>query len=121
MNIFSALSAPLSVCSGGACNTIYMSTVTSILSSFSVPISVVVPVLNYLGFALQLVGLASMYTANKWKSVQFWVFLAGMIFQLIFEGWLYWTGCGLMILAVILNAKTNKFTFGKKIFKDSIL
>ena len=121
MSIFSALSAPLSVCSGGACNTIYMSTVTSILSSFSVPITVVVPFLNYLGFALQLVGLASMYTANKWKSIQFWLFLSGMILQLVFEGWLYWSGCVFMILAVIFNAKTNTFTFGKKLFKDSIL
>jgi hypothetical protein len=118
MNIFSALSMPLSVCSGGACHSIYLSTVTSILSSFSVPLTVVVPFLNYLGFAMQLVGLLSIYTANKWRSLAFWVYVAGMCWQLIFQGWI---GCVLMIVAVLLNAKTNTFTFGKKLFKDSIL
>jgi hypothetical protein len=118
MNIFSALSMPLSVCSGGACHSIYLSTVTSVLSSFSVPLTVVVPFLNYLGFALQLVGLLSIYTANKWRSVAFWVYLSGMLIQLIFQGWI---GCIMMIVAVVLNAKTNTFSFGKKLFKDSIL
>lgn len=118
MNIFSALSMPLSVCSGGACHSIYLSTVTSILSSFSVPLTVVVPILNYLGFALQLVGLLSIYTANKWRSIAFWIYAFGMIIQLIFPGWI---GCVLMIVAVLLNAKSNTFTFGKKLFKDSIL
>ena len=108
---------PLSVCSGGACHSIYLSTVTSILSSFSVPLTVVVPFLNYLGFAMQLVGLLSIYTANKWKSVAFWVYLVGMLWQLIMQGWI---GCVFMIAAVLLNAKTNTFTFGKKLFKDSI-
>ena len=109
---------PLSVCSGGACHSIYLSTVTSVLSSFSVPLTVVVPFLNYLGFVLQLVGLASIYTANKWKSPAFWIYSVGMVIQLIFQGWI---GCLLMILAVLVNAKTNTFTFGKKIFKESIL
>ena len=118
MNVFSALSMPLSVCSGGACHSIYLSTVTSILSSFSVPLTVVVPFLNYLGFALQLIGLLSIYTANKWRSIAFWVYLVGMIWQLIFQGWI---GCVLMIVAVLLNARSNTFTFGKKLFKDSII
>jgi len=118
MNVFSALSMPLSVCSGGACHSIYLSTVTSILSSFSVPLTVVVPFLNYLGFALQLVGLLSIYTANKWRSVAFWVYLVGMLIQLIFQGWI---GCVMMIVAVVLNAKINTFTFGKRLFSESIL
>lgn len=114
MNVFSALSMPLSVCSGGACHSIYLSTVTSILSSLSVPLTVVVPFLNYLGFALQLVGLVSIYTANKWRSVAFWVYAVGMVIQLWVQGWI---GCVMMIAAVLLNAKSNTFTFGKKLFK----
>jgi len=114
MNIFSALSMPLSVCSGGACHSIYISTVTSILSSFSVPLTLVVPVLNYLGFVLQLIGLLSIYSANKWRSLAFWVYAVGMCLQLWLQGWI---GCVLMIVAVVLNAKTNRFVFGKKIFK----
>jgi hypothetical protein len=35
-----------------------------------------------------------------------------------FEGW---TGCVLIIVAVVLNAKTNRFVYGKKIFKETIL
>jgi hypothetical protein len=119
LNIFSALSMPLSVCSGGACTSIYLSTVTSILSSLSVPLTMVVPILNYLGFALQLFGLMSIYTANKWKSIAFWVYVAGMSIQIIFEGWI---GCVLMIVATILNAKFHQFTFGSpKLFKSTIL
>jgi hypothetical protein len=82
LNVFSSLSMPLTICSGGACNGIYLSTVTSILSSFSVPLTLVVPFLNYLGFALQLLGLMSIYTANKWRSVAFWVYLVGMVLQI---------------------------------------
>jgi hypothetical protein len=118
MSIFSALSMPLSVCSGGACTSIYISTVTSVLSSFSLPLTLVVPILNYLGFALQLVGLVSIYSANKWRSLAFWLYLAGMAVMLAFEGW---AGCLLIIAAVVLNAKTNQFVYGRKIFKETIL
>ena len=84
MSIFSALSMPLSVCSGGACTSIYISTVTSILTSFSLPLTLVVPLLNYLGFALQLVGLLSIYSANKWRSLAFWMYLVGMGVMMVF-------------------------------------
>ena len=115
MNIFSALSMPLSVCSGGACSSIYISTVTSILSSFSLPLTMVVPFLNYLGFVLQLVGLVSIYSANKWRSFAFWLYVAGMVEMGIWGGWL---GCVGMIAAVLLNANTNKFVYGKKTFNS---
>jgi len=118
LNVFSALSMPLSICSGGACTSVYISTVTSILSSFSLPLTLVVPILNYLGFALQLVGLLSIYAANKWHSLAFWLYAIGMGIQTAFAGWI---GCVLMIVAVVLNAKTNRFVYGKKIFKETIL
>jgi hypothetical protein len=109
---------PLSICSGGACTSVYISTVTSILSSFSLPLTLVVPILNYLGFALQLVGLLSIYSANKWHSLAFWLYFIGMGLMIWPGGWI---GCVLMIIAVILNAKTNQFVYGKKIFKETIL
>ena len=114
LNVFSSLSMPLTICSGGACNSIYISTVTSILSSFSVPLTMVVPVLNVIGYLLQFVGLFSLYTANKWRSIPLWIYVGGMIIQLILPAWV---GAILMIVAVILNAKTNKFVYGKKLFK----
>lgn len=109
---------PLSICSGGACTSVYISTVTSILSSFSLPLTLVVPILNYLGFVLQLVGLLSIYSANKWHSLAFWLYLLGMVLMAWLGGW---TGCVLMILAVVLNAKTNRFVYGRKMFKETIL
>jgi hypothetical protein len=105
---------PLSICSGGACNSIYISTVTSILSSFSMPLTLVVPILNVVGYLLQLIGLFSLYSANKWRSYPFWIYFAGMASQIIFHQWI---GVIMMIVAVILNAKFNKFVYGRKLFK----
>ena len=118
LNIFSSLSMPLTFCSGGACNSIYISTVTSILSSFSVPLTMVVPVLNIIGYLLQLVGLFSLYSANKWRSIPFWMYVVGMILQLLIAAWV---GAIIMIIAVVTNAKTNKFVFGKRLFKESVI
>jgi hypothetical protein len=115
LNVFSSLSMPLTICSGGACNSIYISTVTSILSSFSVPLTLVVPILNYLAYVLQLVGLFSIYSAHKWRSLSFWLYLVGMLVQIFI---ISWVGCIMMIAAVLINAKTNKFVYGrKKLFK----
>lgn len=110
---------PMTICSGGACNSIYISTITSVLSSFSVPLTMVVPILNFLAYILQLVGLASIYSANKWKSYPFWIYLVGMIIQIWVSNW---PGCIMMIIAVVWNAKTNTFYFGKKqLFKESVI
>lgn len=114
LNIFSYLSMPLTICSGGACNSIYISTVTSILSSFSMPLTMVVPILNVLGYLLQLIGLFSLYSANKWHSYAFWIYFVGMLSQIVLPPYI---GVILMIIAVVINAKTNKFVYGRKIFK----
>lgn len=120
LNILSSLSAPLTICSGGACNSIYISTITSILSSFSIPLTIAIPLLNLFGHVLQLIGLISLYSANKWRSASFWIYLIAMIMQTIIENsYVNWACCGAMIFASILNAKRNKFVYGKnkKLFK----
>jgi hypothetical protein len=120
LNILSSLSTPLTICSGGACNSIYISTITSILSSFSIPLTLAVPLLNLLGYVLQIIGLVSLYSANKWHSLSFWMYLIAMIVQFIFTShWINIICCSLMIIASILNAKNNKFIYGKnkKLFK----
>lgn len=120
LNILSSLSAPLTICSGGACNSIYISTITSILSSFSIPLTFAIPLLNLFGHVLQLIGLISLYSANKWRSASFWIYLIAMIIQTIFSNsYVNWTCCAGMIFATVLNAKTNKFVYGKnkKLFK----
>lgn len=73
---------------------------------------------------MQLVGLISLYSANKWRSVPFWVYLVAMLGQILSKHYLInWICCGLMIIATVLNAKTNKFVFGKskKLFNSSIV
>jgi len=120
----SSLSAPLTICSGGACNSIYISTITSILSSFSIPLTLAVPLLNLFGYILQFVGLISLYSANKWRSIPFWIYLVAMICQILSTHQVInWICCGAMILSTILNAKINQFTYGKnkKLFKQSIV
>lgn len=120
LNILSSLSTPLTICSGGACNSIYISTITSILSSFSIPLTLAVPLLNIFGHILQLVGLISLYSANKWHSAAFWIYLLAMIVQKISSHqWINWICCAAMILASILNARSNTFVYGKnkKLFK----
>lgn len=120
LNILSSLSTPLTICSGGACNSIYISTITSILSSFSIPLTLAVPLLNLFGHILQLVGLISLYSANKWHSAAFWIYLVAMIAQIFStHHWINWICCAAMILATILNAKSNSFVYGKnkKLFK----
>lgn len=124
LNILSSLSTPLTICSGGACNSIYISTITSILSSFSVPLTLAVPLLNLFGYVLQFVGLISLYSANKWYSASFWIYLVAMVIQILsIHHYVNWICCAAMILATILNAKTNKFVYGKnkKLFKESIV
>ena len=120
LNILSSLSTPLTICSGGACNSIYISTITSILSSFSIPLTLAVPLLNLLGYILQIVGLVSLYSAKKWYSASFWIYLLAMVVQIVSSHhWANWICCAAMIFATILNAKTNQFIYGKnkKLFK----
>ena len=62
----------------------------------------VVPVLNIIGYLLQFVGLFSLYTANKWRSIPLWIYIIAMLTQLIFEPLI---GGILMIIAVLMNAR----------------
>jgi hypothetical protein len=120
LNILSSLSTPMTICSGGACNSIYISTITSILSSFSMPLTLVVPLLNVVGHLLQLIGLISLYSTNKWKSYAFWLYFVSMVGQYVYgSGYIGWICCAGMVAATIMNAKMNKVVYGRKkeIFK----
>jgi hypothetical protein len=78
----------------------------------------VVPILNVVGYLLQLVGLFSLYSANKWHSYPFWIYFVGMLSQAFLP---QWVGVILMIAAVLINAKTNKFVYGKKKYSKNPL
>jgi len=78
----------------------------------------VVPILNVVGYLLQLLGLFSLYTADKWKSWTFWLYFIGMCSQLVIN---QWVGIIAMVIAGFANVKRNKVVYGKKIFKESII
>lgn len=107
----SVLSTPITFCSGGACNSIYMSTITSLFSSFSVPMTILMPFMKVLNILLQSVGLVSLYSVKRFRYIPFWVYLVSMCLQLVWESWIFGLG---MIGAVIWNAKFHKHVFGKK-------
>ena len=83
------------------------------------PLTMVVPFLNVLSYVLQLIGLLSIYSANKWRSFPVWIYIGGMVCQFVISNWF---GCAMMIVAVLWNAKGNQFVYGKqKIFKESVI
>jgi hypothetical protein len=109
--IMSLLSTPITFCSGGACNSIYMSTLTSLFSSFSLPMTVLLPFLTIVSLLLQSVGLVSLFSVKRFSYLPFWVYLVSMCLQLVLESWI----CGIgMVGAVIWNAKYHKHVFGRK-------
>ena len=110
-DIMSALSAPVSICSGGACHSFYASTITSLLSSFSLPLALITPFLNLLVYALQIMGLVSLYSVKGFKYAPLWLFFSGFLVQFILQYTL--VSSGLMISGVVWNIRKNKFTFGK--------
>ena len=111
-DICGALAAPVSICSGGACHSFYASTITSILSSFSLPLAIVTPFLNLLVYAMQIMGLVSLYSVKGFRYGPLWVFFAGFLSQFVITS--VFLSSVLMVGAVVWNAKFNKFTFGKK-------
>ena len=108
----SALSAPVSICSGGACHSFYASTITSLLSSFSLPLAIITPFLNLLVYALQVMGLVSLYSVKGWRYAPLWLFFAGFMVQFVLEYTV--VSSGLMISGVVWNIRKNRFMFGKR-------
>jgi hypothetical protein len=77
--IFNILGATTVVCAGGACNSIYISSLTLFFSSIGISLTDWLPFLNGLGFVFVLVALFSLYSAKKMVSYPpFWL---GCIFS----------------------------------------
>jgi hypothetical protein len=62
---FNLLGASTMVCAGGACNSLYISTITMFFSSVGISLTDLVPYMNGLGFAFVLFALLSLYSAKK--------------------------------------------------------
>jgi hypothetical protein len=63
--IFNLLGATTMVCAGGACNSIYISSLTLFFSSIGISLTDWLPYLNGLGFVFIIVALFSLYSAKK--------------------------------------------------------
>lgn len=63
--IFNLLGATTMVCAGGACNSIYISSITLFFSSIGISLTDWLPFLNGLGFIFIVIALLSLYSAKK--------------------------------------------------------
>jgi hypothetical protein len=79
--IFNILGATTMVCAGGACNSIYISSLTLFFSSIGITLTDWLPYLNGLGFIFVIVALLSLYSAKK--SVVYPPFIIGCLCSLV--------------------------------------
>lgn len=79
--IFNILGATTMVCAGGACNSIYISSLTLFFSSIGITLTDWLPYLNGLGFVFVIVALLSLYSAKK--SVVYPPFIIGCLCSVI--------------------------------------
>ena len=63
--LFNLLGATTMVCAGGACNSIYISSITLFFSSIGISLTDWLPFLNGLGFIFIIIALLSLYSAKK--------------------------------------------------------
>lgn len=117
--IFSILGNSVSVCSGGACNSFYVSTFSAFFSAFGVSFASFIHYLNFFCVFLLIFSLISLYSVKySWKYGPFILtfFGAGMIFCDLFIydfNIINYVGNGLVIISAIWNSKINKFRFGR--------
>lgn len=78
---FNLLGATTMVCAGGACNSLYVSTITLFFSSLGISLTDWVPYLNGLGFGFIIFALVSLYSAKK--ELTYPPFVAGCVFSAI--------------------------------------
>lgn len=108
------------ICSGGACNSIYISTISAFFSAFGIPIFEYLHYLNFIAFIFIIITLFSLYTVKRSILYKpFLISLIGSIFILIDMtiydcDYLTYSGNILIIAAAIWNSKLHKRRFGSK-------
>lgn len=120
-SIFSILGNSMTICSTGACSSIYVSTISAFFSAFGITIVDWLPYLRYIAVIFIVISIFSLYSAKKsLLYVPFIICLIGS--TLIMSSMIYfdnnimlYLGNLLMIIAAFRNAKVNKAGFGRKI------
>jgi len=105
------------ICSGGQCNSIYISTISAFFSAFGVPIFEYIHYFNFLAFFFMAFSLLSLYSVKK--SVIYGPFIASSIGALciiidmgIYDlDYLTYFGNVVMIASAIWNSKLNDNPF----------
>lgn len=107
----------MSVCAGGVCNSLYVSTISAFFSAFGVPIFEYMHYFNFLVYIFMAVSLFSLYAVkNSWKYPPFLVSLIGAIMiivdmQLFDLNYLTYVGNVMLIGSAIWNSRLNKRKF----------
>jgi hypothetical protein len=115
--LFSTLGNSVAVCSGGACNSFYISTLSAFFSAFGISISHYIHYLNFLCVILLFFSLLSLYSVkNSWKYGPFISTFIGavMVFWDLFIhdlDVLSYVGNIIIIASAFWNNKLNKFSF----------
>lgn len=119
-SLFSILGNTMTICSTGACTSIYVSTISTFFSAFGITIVDWLPYLKYSALIFILISIFSLYSARK--SLIYMPFIvcvigSTLIILSIFQfdnNYMLYSGNILMIIAAIWNARLNKAGFGKK-------
>ena len=110
----------MTICAGGTCNNLYISTFSTFFSAFGIPIFEYTHYLNFIVFFFIGLSLISLYSVKR--SVIYMPFLLTLVgsLMLLTDMIIYdldfftYIGNGLMIIGAIWNSKLNKRTFGRK-------
>lgn len=110
----------MTICTGGTCNNLYISTISAFFSAFGIPIFEYTHYLNFIVFFFIGLSLISLYSVKRSvKYIPFIFTLLGSLMiltdMIIYDlDYFTYIGNGLMIVSAIWNSKLNKKTFGRK-------
>jgi hypothetical protein len=117
--ILSTLGNSVSVCSGGACNSFYISTLSAFFAAFGISITHFIHYLNYLCVVLLLFSLVSLYSVkNSWRYGPFLLTLLGALMigcdMFVYDmNVLNYVGNAGVIGSAYWNSRIHKFRFGR--------
>lgn len=118
--ILSIFGNTVNVCSGGACNSFYMSTISAFFSAFGIQIAQYIHYLNYLCIILLAFSLLSLYSVKN--SIKYAPFIGTLIGAMLILTDMFiidfnyanYGGNILVIGCAFWNSSLNKFRFGKE-------
>lgn len=110
----------MSICAGGTCNSLYISTLSAFFSAFGIPIFEYLHYLNFIALFCIAISLLSLYSVKK--SICYAPFILSIVGALLIMidmmvidlDQLTYLGNAFMIGSAIWNSRLNKHRFGRK-------